>query len=253
MLMPPQVVWSPCDLACKCVCGVLYPRRRRRTAIGVRCTDGVIIAAEKLMASKMLVKTSNKVVHKVDEHIGVVSWSLLAAHSPGRQALFPDAAANSSLLDRRALPGDSQVFSGVTADGKAVVKMAQNICASYKQNYHERIAPGVLAEQLADVLYAYTSYAAYRPFGVHVMVCGYDDDKRDHELYLCELDGTFTVSNLWWWFVVCFRTSFVRSALCNPSYPYRHDHCATLPRSDFSVRLWERVRGRARRKSKRHG
>jgi 20S proteasome subunit alpha 7 len=126
-----------------------------RTSVGVRCKDGVIIAAEKLMMSKLLVESSGRLIHKLDEHIGVVT-------------------------------------SGIVPDGRAVARVAQNICSKYRENYGERITPGVLAEQLADVMYAYTSYAAYRPFGTHVLVCGYDDDKSDHELYLCELDGTFT-------------------------------------------------------------
>tara|TARA_Y100000780_G_scaffold197131_1_gene187549 strand:- start:47 stop:214 length:168 start_codon:yes stop_codon:yes gene_type:complete len=39
----------------------------------VQCKDGVILASEKLMMSKMLVDSTCKVVHKVDDQIGVVS------------------------------------------------------------------------------------------------------------------------------------------------------------------------------------
>lgn len=92
----------------------------------------------------------------------------------------------------RSLP--SQAYSGIGPDGKSIVGLAQNIAHKYKQNYGERIAPGVLAQQLGDILYAYTSYAAYRPFGAHALVCGYDEDHKESQLYLCELDGTVTVS-----------------------------------------------------------
>lgn len=84
-----------------------------------------------------------------------------------------------------------QAVAGMSADGRAVARMAQNICVRFRQNFGEAITPATLAEQLADVFYAYTSYAAYRPFGVHALVVGYDDEAREHELYLCELDGTF--------------------------------------------------------------
>ena len=79
-------------------------------------------------------------------------------------------------------------------DGKQVVGMAQNICVKYKQNYGESVVPSVLADQLGDVLYAYTSYSAYRPFGVHSLVAGRDEDTGEYQLYLCQLDGTVTVS-----------------------------------------------------------
>ncbi len=45
----------------------------RRTAIGVRCADGVILGVEKLVPSKMLVEGSGRRVQLVDEHIGAVS------------------------------------------------------------------------------------------------------------------------------------------------------------------------------------
>ena len=46
-----------------------------RTAVGVRCRDGVILGVEKLIASKLLTPGSGRRLHTVDEHIGVVSIS----------------------------------------------------------------------------------------------------------------------------------------------------------------------------------
>jgi len=43
-----------------------------RTAIGIRCKDGVVLAVEKLIQSKLLVPGSNKRIQTVAPHIGVV-------------------------------------------------------------------------------------------------------------------------------------------------------------------------------------
>jgi 20S proteasome subunit alpha 7 len=47
------------------------------TAIGIRCKDGVVLALEKLVSSKLLKPGANKRVATVDRHIGVVGPSIL--------------------------------------------------------------------------------------------------------------------------------------------------------------------------------
>ena len=41
--------------------------------IGLRCKDGVVLAVEKLIISKLLVEGSNRRIYNVDRHAGVVS------------------------------------------------------------------------------------------------------------------------------------------------------------------------------------
>jgi hypothetical protein len=54
------------------VCGCVI-----RTAIGIKAKDGVVLAVEKLVQSKLLVPGSNKRIQSADYHIGVVSiWTL---------------------------------------------------------------------------------------------------------------------------------------------------------------------------------
>lgn len=43
------------------------------TAVGIRCKDGVVLALEKLVTSKLLKKDANKRIAAVDRHVGVVS------------------------------------------------------------------------------------------------------------------------------------------------------------------------------------
>lgn len=57
-----------------------------RTAIGLRVKDGVVLALEKLVSSKLLVPGTNRRIQTVDRHIGIVravpflsSWILISA------------------------------------------------------------------------------------------------------------------------------------------------------------------------------
>jgi hypothetical protein len=43
------------------------------TSIGIRCKDGVVLAVEKLVTSKLLKPNANKRIATVDRHLGVVS------------------------------------------------------------------------------------------------------------------------------------------------------------------------------------
>jgi 20S proteasome subunit alpha 7 len=42
------------------------------TAIGIRCKDGVVLAVEKLISSKLLKPGANKRIATVDRNIGIV-------------------------------------------------------------------------------------------------------------------------------------------------------------------------------------
>lgn len=42
------------------------------TAIGIRCKDGVVLAVEKIISSKLLKPGANKRIATVDRHVGIV-------------------------------------------------------------------------------------------------------------------------------------------------------------------------------------
>lgn len=46
---------------------------KNSTALGIRCKDGVVLAVEKLVVSKLLVERSSRRIHNVDRHAGIVS------------------------------------------------------------------------------------------------------------------------------------------------------------------------------------
>lgn len=50
------------------------------TCIGIRCKDGVVLAVEKIITSKLLKPGANKRIANVDRNVGVVSWHLGDIH-----------------------------------------------------------------------------------------------------------------------------------------------------------------------------
>lgn len=49
-----------------------------RTAIGIRAKDGVVLAVEKLVTSKLFEHGANKRIFSIDKHIGMCIAGLLA-------------------------------------------------------------------------------------------------------------------------------------------------------------------------------
>lgn len=53
------------------------------TAIGIRCKDGVVLAVEKIITSKLLKAGANKRIATVDRNMGVVSSHGARRSAPG--------------------------------------------------------------------------------------------------------------------------------------------------------------------------
>lgn len=52
------------------------------TSIGIRCKDGVVLAVEKVITSKLLKSGANKRIASVDRHLGVVRCCTLLPNCP---------------------------------------------------------------------------------------------------------------------------------------------------------------------------
>lgn len=121
------------------------------TVVGIRCKDGVVLGAEKLIISKMLEQHSNRRTFPVDRHAGVA-------------------------------------VAGVAADGRSVVSRAMAEANQYKSTYGESIPGHVLAERLASFKHLFNIYWVYRPYGVSTLLATYG--KEGPQLYLVEPSGT---------------------------------------------------------------
>lgn len=122
------------------------------TAIGIRCCDGIVMAVEKPQASKMLVAGSNRRMFGVNARAGLA-------------------------------------VTGFVADGRQVVNRARDEARNYKDAYGHDIVPSVLANRLANYVHFFTTHGALRPFGCASILASYDEDIKNHELYLVEPSG----------------------------------------------------------------
>ncbi|CAE7381187.1 PAG1, partial [Symbiodinium microadriaticum] len=122
------------------------------TSIGIRCSDGVVIAVEKPLISKMLVAGSNRRAFGIAPHAGIV-------------------------------------VTGFVADGRQIVNRARDEARSYMEVYGHPIVPSILANRLALYVHYFTTHGALRPFGSTAIVASYDNDLKTHCLHMVEPSG----------------------------------------------------------------
>ena len=130
--------------------------RPRRTSIGIRCRDGVVLGVEKLLIGDMLVSggtaSANRRLAAVDAHAGCAS-------------------------------------SGLAPDARQLVNRARDEARDYRSNFGESIPPRTLAERLGGYCHATTLYSSVRPFGAALLLAGYDAEAAAAELYCVEPSG----------------------------------------------------------------
>ncbi|KAH9071702.1 20S proteasome subunit [Lactarius deliciosus] len=122
------------------------------TAIGLRVKDGVVLAVEKLVHSKLLVPGANRRIQTIDRHIGLAS-------------------------------------SGLLADGRHLSNRARDEAASFRDNYNEPAPLKALADRLGLYVQVYTLYSSVRPFGCSTILGGIDKDGPS--IYVIEPSGVF--------------------------------------------------------------
>lgn len=123
------------------------------TSIGIKCKDGVVLAVEKIVNSKLLVPGKNKRIQTVDRHIGVV-------------------------------------YSGLLPDGRHFVNRSRDEAQSFKSIFKIPMPVPNLMDRMGIYVQNYTCYNSVRPFGVVSIVGGVDDDGAAH-LYMIEPSGTY--------------------------------------------------------------
>ncbi|EIW82423.1 proteasome subunit alpha type-3 [Coniophora puteana RWD-64-598 SS2] len=120
------------------------------TAIGLRVKDGVVLAVEKLVHSKLLVPGANRRIQTIDKHIGLAT-------------------------------------AGLLADGRNVSNRARDEAANFRQLWNAPVTLKDLADRLGLYAQAYTLYSSVRPFGISTILGSVD--KNGPALYIVEPSG----------------------------------------------------------------
>jgi len=125
------------------------------TALGMLATDGIVLAAEKKVFSKLLEKDSSS------EKVGILNDNMICA------------------------------VAGITADANILMNHARSDAQRYLYMYNEDIPCEQLVRKLCDLKQGYTQYGGLRPFGVSFIFAGYDH-LHGFQLYQSNPSGNYS-------------------------------------------------------------
>ena len=122
------------------------------SSVGMACTDGVFILADKRIDDKLIVSKSANKVYEIDSHI------IASA-------------------------------AGVVADARVLVERAQVMAQQHRVTYDSPIEPELIIKEIANLEQQFTQYGGARPFGVCFMIAGMNGKKP--ELYISNVSGNY--------------------------------------------------------------
>lgn len=76
------------------------------------------------------------------------------------------------------------VYAGMGPDSRVLVKKARKAAQAYFRIYQETIPVGQLVREVASVMQEFTQSGGVRPFGVSLLVAGFDEEGPQ----LCQID-----------------------------------------------------------------
>ena len=121
-------------------------------SIGMVCSDGVFILADKRTEDVLVVQKSANKIYEIDSHI-ITS------------------------------------VAGIIADARVLVEKAQILAQQHKITYDSPIEPELIIKEISNLKQQFTQYGGARPFGVSLMVAGIREDKP--ELYTSDITGNY--------------------------------------------------------------
>ena len=112
--------------------------RQGSTAIGMVCSDGVVLVADKRVVDSLVVPESVEKIWMIDEHIGASA-------------------------------------SGILSDARVLIDRAQLRAQQNRVTYDSEIDTSTIVKDMCDLMQVCTQSGGLRPFGVSVLVAGIDD------------------------------------------------------------------------------
>jgi proteasome alpha subunit len=125
--------------------------KRGTASIGVRTSDGVILAVDKRVRSPLMERDSVEKIHKADDHVGIAS-------------------------------------AGHVADARQLIDFARRRAQVNELRYGEPIGVETLTKEVTDYIQQYTQVGGARPFGVALIIAGIADGEP--RLYETDPSGT---------------------------------------------------------------
>mmetsp|Transcript_8278 Transcript_8278/g.20440 ORF Transcript_8278/g.20440 Transcript_8278/m.20440 type:complete len:234 (-) Transcript_8278:57-758(-) len=127
------------------------------SAIGILSKEGIILATEKKVISKLLdtgaVGCRREKMYKLDDHVACA-------------------------------------VAGLTADANILINKARLAAQQYLFTYQESMPVEQLVRRLCDVKQGYTQFGGMRPFGVSFLYAGWDEE-NGYQLYHSDPSGNY--------------------------------------------------------------
>jgi proteasome alpha subunit len=118
--------------------------KRGTTSVGIKCDDGIVLAVDKRVSSKLVEADSVEKIYQIDEHIMAATC-------------------------------------GLVADARVLVDRARVEAQMNKITYSEPIDMRILVKKICDFKQLYTQHGGVRPFGVALLLAGITDVPRIFE------------------------------------------------------------------------
>lgn len=123
-------------------------------SVGIKATNGVVLATEKKQKTTLHDDRSINKIESVGKNVGMV-------------------------------------YSGMGPDYRLIVKYARKLTQQYVMMYDDDIPTVQLVRRVADVMQEYTQSGGVRPFGVSLLIAGWDADEDCPYLYQCDPSGAY--------------------------------------------------------------
>ena len=116
-----------------------------------------------------------------------VNGVVLATEKKNKSILFED---HSTYKIEQVTQNIGMVYSGMGPDYRLLVRRARKMAQDYYLMYHEPIPTAQLVYRVALVMQEYTQSGGVRPFGVSLLICGWDEPGKP-VLFQCDPSGAY--------------------------------------------------------------
>ena len=121
-------------------------------SIGMVCSDGVFILADKRIKDKLVIQSSANKIYEIDSHIIVSA-------------------------------------AGIVSDARVLIERAQVIAQQHRITYDSPIEPELVIKDISNIKQQSTQYGGARPFGTAILLGGVKQGKA--HLYTSDVTGNF--------------------------------------------------------------
>lgn len=120
-------------------------------SIGLICKDGVAVVSDRRQKDKLVVENSVNKILEIDSHIMVVA-------------------------------------AGIVSDSRVLIDKARVLAQQHRVTYDSEVSVESIVKDIADVKQQFTQYGGARPFGVALLIAGFNGSPR---LYATDVTGNY--------------------------------------------------------------